>query len=111
MERDRGANDTTSLIEEFQYPRLGPGMMWEKTAELVKEKGARSTCASEVVRVNRDGNRVTSVDVKHWNEDGSEPVMERVEGDHFVNTAMALRDLIQAMDPPPPPAVVRPRTS
>ncbi|MEM8958875.1 MAG: NAD(P)-binding protein, partial [Pseudomonadota bacterium] len=24
-----GANDTTSLIEEFQYPRLGPGQMWE----------------------------------------------------------------------------------
>ncbi|WP_237212592.1 hypothetical protein [Ruegeria lacuscaerulensis] len=22
-----GANDTASLIEEFQYPRLGPGMM------------------------------------------------------------------------------------
>ena len=100
-----GANDTTSLIEEFQYPRLGPGMMWEKTAELVKEKGGEVHLRSEVVRVNRDGNRVTSVDVKHWNEDGSEPVMERVEGDHFVNT-MALRDLIQAMDPPPPPAVV-----
>jgi len=29
-----GANDTTSLIEEFQYPRLRPGMMWEKVRDL-----------------------------------------------------------------------------
>jgi len=55
--------------------------------------------------VNRKGNHVTSVDVKRWSEDGSAPVMERVEGDHFVNS-MALRDLIHAFDPPPPPEVV-----
>ena len=28
-----GSNDTASLIEEFQYPRLGPGQMWERTVE------------------------------------------------------------------------------
>lgn len=101
-----GANDTTSLIEEFKYPRLGPGMMWEKTAELIKQQGGAVDLRSEVVQVNRDGNRVTSVDVKHWTEDGAEPVMERVEGAHFVNT-MALRDLIHAFDPPPPPEVIK----
>lgn len=36
-----GANDTTSLIEKFRYPRLGPGMMWEKTRDLVREQGGR----------------------------------------------------------------------
>ncbi len=29
----------TSLIEEFHYPRLGPGMMWERTRELVEDRG------------------------------------------------------------------------
>jgi protoporphyrinogen oxidase len=100
-----GANDTTSLIEEFQYPRLGPGMMWERTAELVEAQGGEVHLRSEVVRVNRKGNRVTSIDVKHWHEDGRAPVTERVEGEHFINT-MALRDLIHAFDPPPPPEVV-----
>ncbi len=100
-----GSNDTTSLIEEFQYPRLGPGMMWERTAEIIEDKGGEVRLRSEVVRVNRDGNRVTSVDVRRWAEDGSDPVEERIEGDHFVNT-MALRDLIHAFDPPPPPKVV-----
>ncbi len=100
-----GANDTTSLIEEFQYPRLGPGMMWEKTQKRIEEEGGEVHLRSAVTQVNRDGNRVTSIDVKHWHEDGREPVTERVEGDHFVNS-MALRDLIHSFDPPPPPEVV-----
>jgi protoporphyrinogen oxidase len=100
-----GSNDTTSLIEEFQYPRLGPGMMWERTQELVEERGGEVNLRSEVVRVNRQDNRISSIEVRHWNEDGRDPVMEVVEGEHFVNT-MALRDLIHAMDPPPPAEVV-----
>lgn len=99
-----GANDTTSLIEEFQYPRLGPGMMWERTAEIIAEKGGKVQLKSEVVKVSRDGNRVTSVDVRNWSQDG-EPVIERIKGDHFINS-MAIRDLIHAFDPPPPPEVI-----
>ncbi|MCB1332742.1 MAG: NAD(P)/FAD-dependent oxidoreductase [Roseivivax sp.] len=101
-----GSNDTASLIEEFQYPRLGPGMMWEKCAEKVMHKGGEVRMQSEVVRVNREGNRVTSVDVRRWDkETGPAPVTERIEGEHFVNT-MALRDLIERMDPPPPQHII-----
>ena len=100
-----GANDTTSLIEEFQYPRLGPGMMWERTHELIEHRGGEVNLRSEVVRVNRKDNRITSIEVRHWHEDGREPTLERVEGEHFINS-MALRDLIHCFDPPPPPEVV-----
>ncbi|MEV8467215.1 NAD(P)/FAD-dependent oxidoreductase [Fluviibacterium sp. DFM31] len=100
-----GANDTASLIEEFQYPRLGPGMMWERCAELVEKQGGEVQMRSAVVKVHRDGMRVTGVDVKRWAEDGTDLGTELVEGDEFVNT-MALRDLILAFDPPPPPHVV-----
>ncbi|MGQ3489516.1 NAD(P)/FAD-dependent oxidoreductase [Roseovarius pacificus] len=101
-----GANDTASLIEEFHYPRLGPGMMWEKTQQLIEEKGGTVQMRSEVVKVNRDGNRVTSVDVRRWDEEnGASKTIERVEGEHFINS-MAVRDLIHAFDPPPPPEVV-----
>ncbi len=41
-----GANDTASLIEEFQYPRLGPGMMWERTADCVEQQGGDGAAAS-----------------------------------------------------------------
>ncbi len=100
-----GANDTASLIEEFQYPRLGPGMMWEKVRDDIREKGGEVAMRSEVTGVNRDGMRVTSIDVREWSEDGKDMGTKRVEGDEFVNS-MALRDLIHSFDPPPPAEVL-----
>jgi protoporphyrinogen oxidase len=100
-----GANNTVSLIEEFQYPRLGPGMMWEKTAKLVVDAGGTVQRRSPVVRVERDGIRVTAIDVASYDEDGRQGETTTVAGEHFINT-MALRDLILMMDPPPPPSVL-----
>ncbi|MEM9433953.1 MAG: NAD(P)/FAD-dependent oxidoreductase [Pseudomonadota bacterium] len=93
-----GANDTASLIEEFDYPRLGPGMMWEKTAELLNAGSGQVNTNSFVSRIERDGNRVVAVDVKTDNG------VQRVEGSHFVNS-MDLRSLLACMDPPPPAEV------
>ena len=95
-----GSNDTASLIEEFQYPRLGPGQMWEKCADLIEEQGGSVEKRKWVGTVYRDGMRVTGVDVH--DEHGG---VERAEGDEFINT-MALRDLIHNFDPPPPREVI-----
>ncbi|WP_420861313.1 NAD(P)/FAD-dependent oxidoreductase [Algirhabdus cladophorae] len=99
-----GANDTTSLIERFNYPRLGPGMMWEKTRDCIETNGGLVQMQSEVISVKREEQRITGIDVRTWDYGGSTEV-KRVSGDHFVNT-MALRDLINVMDPPPPTEVV-----
>src|SRR5256714_133782 len=37
----RNQKDITSLIEEFQYPKYGPGMMWERCTELVLKQGSQ----------------------------------------------------------------------
>jgi protoporphyrinogen oxidase len=95
-----GANDTSSLIEEFQYPRLGPGQMWETCARKVEERGGEVHMKTYVTKVKREGNRVTSIDVK--DREGS---TETVEAEHFVNT-MPLRELCEVMDPPPPAEVL-----
>ena len=100
-----GSNDTTSLIEEFKYPRLGPGMMWEKCTDIINAQGGEVHLRSEVVQVHRSENTVTSIDIQHWNPDGTQGETENVEGAHFINT-MALRDLIHCINPPPPPEVV-----
>ena len=94
-----GANDTASLIEEFQYPRLGPGQMWEACARKVEERGGAVRMRTYVTGVKRDGDRVTAITTR--DADGRE---ETVEADHFVNT-MPLRELIGVMDPPPPAEV------
>ena len=42
----------TSLIEEFQYPQLGPGMMWEACRDRVIDLGATLHFDSPVARVD-----------------------------------------------------------
>ena len=91
-----GANDTTSLIEEFQYPRYGPGQMWEMTSECIEQQGGSVERGVRATRVLRDGNRVTHVEVSD-----REGRTRLVAADHTVST-MALSDLIDAFDPPPP---------
>lgn len=100
-----GGAKSTSLIEEFQYPRLGPGMMWEKARDRINASDGEVRMRSEVTRVHRDGRRVTGIDVRRWTPDGAPPTMEHHTGAHVINS-MALRDLIHAFDPPPPPEVV-----
>ena len=99
-----GANDTTSLIEEFEYPRLGPGQMWERFRDKVRDQGGEVRMQSAVTRVIRDDNRVEAIEVVDYS--GGKQRKYQLRADHFVNS-MAIKDLIHAFDPPPPPHVVR----
>ena len=58
----------TSLIEEFYYPKLGPGQLWERMSEICVEKGADLRKNQKVVKINLDGNRVKSVIVENTDE-------------------------------------------
>ncbi len=89
----------TSLIERFEYPRLGPGMMWERCRDLLEGKQVYTRTGHEVVRVMHDGSRIEAVVVR--GPDGEEVV----EGDHFLSS-IALYDLLHAMEPRPPQAVL-----
>ena len=53
----------TSLIEEFSYPKLGPGQLWELTASAVEEKGGKVLLNTQAVGVIKKGNRITGVKV------------------------------------------------
>src|SRR5436305_11253986 len=49
----RNQKDITSLIEEFQYPMLGPGMMWERARDLVVGNGGHVVMGSPVSKIRR----------------------------------------------------------
>jgi protoporphyrinogen oxidase len=87
-----------TLIHEFDYPRLGPGMMWEAMADQVTAAGARLRTGAPVVALEHDGSRITAVgiDTAHG--------VERLPAGHVIST-MPVRDLIQALRPAPPPAI------
>jgi protoporphyrinogen oxidase len=93
-----GTNDTASLIGRFEYPRLGPGMMWEKCRDLISEQGGEVRLNARVTRFNRNGNRIESIEITQ--PQGS----QRVYADEFIST-MALTDLIACIEPQPPEQV------
>jgi len=49
-----------TLVDEFQYPRLGPGQMWEKARDRVREQGGGVHLDRRVVEIEHDGSSVTS---------------------------------------------------
>ena len=55
----RNQKDVTSLIEEFQYPKYGPGMMWEVCRDKVEAAGSKVIMQTAVTTVHhRDGRAV-----------------------------------------------------
>ena len=90
----------TTLIEQFHYPKLGPGMMWERVTELLGEKGYPVQKGWNVSQLHHDGQRITAVTTE--NGAGEQ---RREEGAHFVST-MPIRELINALEPAPPQAIL-----
>ena len=89
-----------TLIEEFYYPRLGPGMMWERVRDLVCARDGAVSVRSEVIKVWRDGQHVEGVVVR------SEQGERNVIGTDYIST-IPLSDLISKFDPPAPPNVIQ----
>jgi protoporphyrinogen oxidase len=92
------SKQVTSLIEEFNYPKYGPGMMWERATELVTAQGTKVVFNSTVSKIHlRDGKAVAVT----AETDG---VPTRYECSHVISS-MPISALLRAMDPPVPPEV------
>ncbi|WP_242425108.1 FAD-dependent oxidoreductase, partial [Frankia sp. EI5c] len=59
----RNQKKITSLIEEFRYPKYGPGMMWEEAARKVEKKGGQIVLNSAVTAIHRADGRAVAVTV------------------------------------------------
>jgi protoporphyrinogen oxidase len=91
--------DATTLIEEFRYPRLGPGQMWQALADRVEAGGIPVHLGHACLVIRRSGTTVESIGV--W-ANGRELEL-RVDG---ILSSMPLVELVAALDPPAPPAVL-----
>ncbi|MDB6147885.1 MAG: amine oxidase, partial [Spartobacteria bacterium] len=87
-----------TLIDSFQYPRKGPGMMWEAVRTLVRDRGADVVTESPVEKVRWAPARVVSVTTK---SDGN---AREITGTHFLST-LPIRELIHKLDPPAPASI------
>ncbi len=85
----------TSLIEQFMYPKFGPGQLWEHVADLIQQKGGELHLGWRVDKLNicecLGERRVTSIEAVH---DSGE--RRTFPGDYFFST-MPMRELVNAM--------------
>ena len=85
----------TSLIEEFAYPKLGPGQLWEVTASEVRAKGGTIHMHAKVTGIDKDeDNHITAVT---YETDGEEHTLEA----DAVISSMPIRDLVEGMNDVP----------
>jgi protoporphyrinogen oxidase len=85
-------NVDTSLIEQFMYPKLGPGQMWETVARIVEEKGGMIIKNSEVITLDIAENQV--IELTYLNHTSN--TKSTIKGDYFFST-MPIKCLISAM--------------
>src|SRR5690242_9988098 len=88
-----------TLIEEFEYPRLGPGMMWKAVKEAVDQRNGRVQLESKVIQINRTGRRINSVMIARNGHH------ETVEGTDFISS-MPVTDFVKKLSPSAPAEVV-----
>lgn len=91
----------TSLIEEFIYPKFGPGQLWETVGTEAVAAGAKVEMRKRVEKIHVSGKRVTSVSVRdNTNE------VQTVPCDIFLSS-MPIKDLVAAIDGIEVPETVR----
>jgi protoporphyrinogen oxidase len=94
----KGGDLVKTLIDSFEYPRLGPGMMWEKTRDDLLAAGATVAMGTEIVRIRHQNGRITSLTARDLHGHETE-----VAGDTFI-VSMPLQETVRAFDPPLPVA-------
>ncbi len=98
-QRKGKSQQTTSLIETFNYPKYGPGQMWEKAAELVSDAGTKIVFDAKVTGVHIEDGRAVAVTAE------TDGLPTRYEASHVISS-MPMGALLRAMDPPAPPEVL-----
>ncbi|MCR5249174.1 MAG: NAD(P)/FAD-dependent oxidoreductase [Lachnospiraceae bacterium] len=85
----------TSLIEEFKYPKLGPGQLWDVTAEEIKKLGGKVLTEHHVVGIHKNAEgRIDSLEVET-------PSGKKTMEADIVISSMPIKDLVCGMNDVP----------
>jgi protoporphyrinogen oxidase len=95
-----GGEVITTLIDRFHYPRLGPGMMWERCVERLAAMGAPVELRRRAAALHHRDGRITAVDLQD-----SAGEVESIEVDQVISS-MPLQETIRTLDPPPPAEIL-----
>jgi len=88
-----GGQLSKSLIEHFSYPRLGPGMMWERFAEAIEAGGGELRLNTAVEQLRLEDGRVVAVEARSGEQ------LVTLPARHVISSA-PLVQLVRLFDPP-----------
>ncbi len=91
----------TSLIEQFFYPKLGPGQMWETVATKIEKAGGELRKGQKLVGIEAHRSRITRVYI--LDTIGNQEYA--IDNPDFVFSSMPVKDLIAAFRTPVPQVV------
>lgn len=89
----------TSLIEQFSYPKKGPGQLWETMAEEIIKMGGEIRLNSKVEKVMLNEKTIQNLEITTANG------KECLSGDYYFST-MPVKDVIEAMGQAVPSTVL-----
>ncbi len=87
-----------TLSDHFLYPRLGPGMMWERFADQVVTAGGQVSLHSRVLELVRTGSRIDHLVVQNSGGQQTLPCPRLI-------SSMPLDELVMSLKPSPPAEV------
>lgn len=85
--RKKSSKVETSLIEEFYYPKKGPGQLYSKMADEIIKMGGEIHFNSKVDNVHLNGNSIDYIEVNG----------NIVKGDYYISS-MPIKDLMNSMN-------------
>ncbi len=88
-----------TLIEEFAYPRLGPGMMWSAVQERVNQYGCAVHLNTPLIEMRHEGYAIREAIV------GSHDSQDRLPVSHVISS-MPITEFIAKLHPTPPADVL-----
>lgn len=97
--RLKSGTKVASLIDNFHYPRLGPGQMYETMVQRIANNGGEIRNGLEVLKINHQQQRISVIVAKN----GGGP--ESIDCSHCFSS-MPITDLVQRMSPQAPDAVI-----
>ncbi|MBA2524886.1 MAG: NAD(P)/FAD-dependent oxidoreductase [Pyrinomonadaceae bacterium] len=89
-----------TLIDSFDYPEKGPGMMWETVTELIQKQASEVRLETEVDKILWTSGSVTGLEVR------TQGRKDKIEGTHFISS-MPMRELFQKFEPAVPQEILQ----
>ncbi len=92
------SNIIKTLIDSFEYPEKGPGMMWETVADIIKSKGSQLKLNAGVEKILWQKDKVTALEIT------TDCKKELISGTDFISS-MPIQELVRKMEPSVPDEV------